>query len=708
LVKYLKLVYPHIETINILFRLWSIVYKLKKIELPPRGIETLFGVHDQNIKYLESLLDVRVDARGQELSIDGDPKDVATVERILEDFSELFTEGKQFTDKELREAFAQIAEDRAYSLRDYFTKARFNPTGKKQVSPKSANQRRYIETIQNNDIVFGVGPAGTGKTYLAVAMAVQALMQKQVSRIVLARPAVEAGEKLGFLPGDLQDKVDPYLRPLYDALFDLIDAERVTKFLEKRIIEVAPLAFMRGRAQPLDSKILTPTGWHSMGSLQVGDLVIGSDGEPIEVLGVFPQGKKEIYRVTMTDGASTLACAEHLWSVRTASDKRRNRPSRVLETQEMKDNLRVFHQYRYELPLLSAPVEFPKQYIPLDPYVLGLLLGDGCITGSTSPSFCTPDTELVTSLKLGLSNMDISIRNKSSIDYTITNPLAGKGGHYSQMVRNPLTEVLRELKLSGTRSATKFIPKEYLYNSSEVRIGILQGLLDTDGGPVTQTGRTCRIQYTTTSEQLKDDMLFLVRSLGGVAYWRRRKAEGRTPGFARGREIGYNNDAFSLNIRLPKNIEPFRLKRKAYIYNQHGGGRPTRFIKKIELVGEEETRCISVDAPDSLYVTDDFILTHNTLADAFIILDEAQNTTSEQMKMFLTRIGFGSKAVVTGDVTQIDLPQGKRSGLIEAERILSKIEGIEFVYFNEKDVVRHKLVQMIIRAYEEQTSKSNI
>ena len=313
---------------------------MKKIELPPRGIETLFGVHDQNIKYLESLLDVRVDARGQDLTIDGDPKDVATVERILEDFTALFTEGKTFTDRELREAFAQIAEDRAYSLRDYFTKARFNPSGKKQVAPKSANQRRYIEAIQSNDIVFGIGPAGTGKSYLAVAMAVQALMQKQVSRIVLARPAVEAGERLGFLPGDLQEKVDPYLRPLYDALFDLIDAERVTKFLEKRIIEVAPLAFMRGR----------------------------------------------------------------------------------------------------------------------------------------------------------------------------------------------------------------------------------------------------------------------------------------------------------------------------------------------------------------------------TLADAFIILDEAQNTTSEQMKMFLTRIGFGSKAVITGDVTQIDLPTGKRSGLVEAERVLSKVEGIEFVYFTDKDVVRHRLVQQIIKAYESQSA----
>jgi phosphate starvation-inducible PhoH-like protein len=681
---------------------------LKKIELPPRGIETLFGVHDQNIKHLESLLDVRVNARGQDLTVDGDPKDVATVEKILEDFAALFAEGKSFTDKELREAFAQIAEDRAYSLRDYFTKARFNPSGKKQVAPKSATQRRYIEAIQERDCVFGIGPAGTGKTYLAVAMAVQALVQKQVSRIVLARPAVEAGERLGFLPGDLQEKVDPYLRPLYDALFDLMDSERVTKLLEKRVIEVAPLAFMRGRAQPLHSHILTPNGWRTMGSLRVGDFVIGSDGQPVEVIGVFPQGEKLVYRVTMTDGASTLACAEHLWAVRTASDKRRNKDLRVLQTQEMMSNLRCFHQYRYELPLLSAPVEFPYQDVPIEPYSLGLLLGDGCTSDKTSPSFATTDAELVTSLQSGLAGMNLRFNRKSTIDYVISNPLAGKGGNKFEVIRNPLRQALRGLELAGTLSSTKFIPESYLYNSVEVRTALLQGLLDTDGGPVRQVGRTCRIQYTTTSERLKDDVLFLVRSLGGVASWRRRRAEGRKPGFANGREVPYRHDAFIMDIRLPKGVEPFRLARKAKMYRENGGGRPMRFIKNIEPVGSQETQCISVAASDSLYVTDDFILTHNTLSDAFIILDEAQNTTGEQMKMFLTRIGFGSKAVITGDVTQIDLPTGKRSGLVEAERVLAKVEDIEFIYFTERDVVRHRLVQLIVRAYEEHTSKSNL
>ncbi|MEN3331083.1 MAG: phosphate starvation-inducible protein PhoH [Blastocatellia bacterium] len=676
---------------------------LKKLSLPEDAIRALYGPYDENIKHLESLIPVRINLRGNELIIEGEEEDVAVVERILEDYAALFDEGRRMSNDDLKSAFKQIAEDRASTLRDYFVKARLNPSGKKQVVARSATQRRYLEAIDKYDAVFGIGVAGTGKTFLAVAKAIEALFQKRVNRIILARPAVEAGEKLGFLPGDLQDKVDPYLRPLYDALFDLVDYERVTKLLEKRVIEIAPLAFMRGRAQPLNSLLMTPNGWREMGEIKVGDLVIGSDGQPTEVLGVFPQGKKPVYRLTMTDGASAVACAEHLWQVKTMEDKRRNRSPRVLQTQEMFDNLRRHHQYRYELPLLSAPVEWEYRSVPVEPYALGLMLGDGGISGKTSPSFATADAELVSSLSLSFSGMSLQIRRKSEIDYVLVNPLAGKGGNKFEPIRNPLTQALRELSLEGTYSSTKFIPEIYLYNSAEIRIALLQGLLDTDGGPVTPEGRTCRIQYATTSERLKDDVVFLVRSLGGVAHWRRREAEGRKPGFARGREIPYRNDAFVLDIRLPKQLQPFRLKRKADIYEQSGGGRPMRFIKNVELIGEQETQCISVAATDSLYVTDDFILTHNTLADAFIILDEAQNTTSEQMKMFLTRIGFGSKAVITGDVTQIDLPAGRRSGLVEAQRVLKDINGIEFIHFTDKDVVRHHLVQMIVQAYDRHT-----
>ena len=176
---------------------------------------------------------------------------------------------------------------------------------------------------------------------------------------------------------------------------------------------------------------------------------------------------------------------------------------------------------------------------------------------------------------------------------------------------------------------------------------------------------------------------------------------GRKPGCARGREVRHNSDAYVLDIRLPESIQPFRLSRKLEKYQQTGGGHRARYIDRIERVGEHEAVCIRVDAPDSLYVTDDFIVTHNTLNDAFVILDEAQNCTSEQMKMFLTRLGFDSKTVITGDVTQSDLPAGKPSGLANARDILKGVEGIGFVEFTHSDIVRHELVQKILLAYEQ-------
>jgi phosphate starvation-inducible PhoH-like protein len=160
-----------------------------------------------------------------------------------------------------------------------------------------------------------------------------------------------------------------------------------------------------------------------------------------------------------------------------------------------------------------------------------------------------------------------------------------------------------------------------------------------------------------------------------------------------------------MDIRLPPEIAPFRLERKREIYDRTGGGRPMRFIASIEPAGETETVCIQVAAADSLYLTDDFLVTHNTLNDSFIILDEAQNTSPEQMKMFLTRLGFNSKMVVTGDITQIDLPPAQDSGLVVVAEILNEVEGIEFVRFSDEDVVRHKLVRRIVAAYDEHSQR---
>jgi phosphate starvation-inducible PhoH-like protein len=666
---------------------------MRRVAVPERGAEALYGTHDENLRFLEDNLKVRIKNSGAELLVEGSEQGQETVAQIFEQLSSLMKDGYSVGPGDVRLAANLLSQDEGVRLREYLMGVAVRG-GKKVVVPRSLNQRGYLEQIAAHDMVFGIGPAGTGKTYLAVAQAVSALLGKQVQRIVLARPAVEAGEKLGFLPGDLQDKVDPYLRPLYDALYDLLDYEKVSRLLERNAIEVAPIAFMRGRAQPLTSRVLTHAGWREIGALKVGDCVIGSNGRPTPVLGVYPQGEKQVFRVTATDGAQTLCCAEHLWPVKTPEDSRRGNPPRILETRDMMDRLRRAHQHRYELPMLSEPVHFPDREVPLDPYVLGLLLGDGCLTGKTTPTFATTDLELVESLGAGLGG-GVQVHHKASVDYVLRNALGRRGS-----MPNPVTVMLRDLGLCGTTSATKFVPQAYLYNTPAVRHAVLQGLLDTDGGPVIQDGRTCRVQYTTNSPELREAVVFLVRSLGGVAYCRMRTVESKRPGFVNGREVAHRADSFTIDIRLPPDLPPFRLSRKANLYAEDGGGRPMRFIESIEPAGVAETCCIRVGAQDSLYVTDDFLLTHNTLNDAFVIIDEAQNTTTEQMKMVLTRIGFGSKVVITGDITQIDLPQGRTSGLVEAISVLSGVKGISFVYFDEKDVVRHRLVQAVIKAYE--------
>ncbi|ATE52926.1 phosphate starvation-inducible protein PhoH [Actinosynnema pretiosum] len=666
-----------------------------KFSVPDGAVLALLGSRDENLRAAEELLDADVHVRGNEITLTGEPADVAFAERVFTELVTLASRGQQLGSDAVRRTVAMLSAGTSESPAEVLSLDIISRRGR-TIRPKTLNQKHYVDAIDKNTIVFGLGPAGTGKTYLAMAKAVQALQAKQVTRIILTRPAVEAGERLGYLPGTLYDKIDPYLRPLYDALHDMVEPDSIPRLMQAGTIEVAPLAYMRGRAQPVSTKVLTPEGFRPIGELRVGDLVVGSDGEPTPVLGVYPQGEKDMYRVTAQDGSSVLACGEHLWTVRTASDRRRDKPWRVLETREMIGNLRAAHARRYELPVLTGPVRLPEQPVPMDPYALGLLIGDGCLTGATTPAFATGDPELAVALEAALPG--VQVRWKSRGDYTL-NRVKSPGDVVT--LENPVTAVLRQLDLLGTRSHTKFVPAVYLANDAEVRLALLQGLLDSDGGPVGQLGRTCRIQYTTTSPRLRDDVVELVRSLGGVAYSHVRPAAGRKPGLAAGRPVHHRHDAHILDIRLPEGVEPFRLARKREKYRAAGGGgRPMRFIDSIEPEGRAEAVCIQVAAEDSLYVTEGHLLTHNTLNDAFIILDEAQNTTPEQMKMFLTRLGFGSKVVVTGDTTQVDLPGGQRSGLRVVRDILDGVEDVHFSVLTSGDVVRHKLVADIVDAYE--------
>jgi phosphate starvation-inducible PhoH-like protein len=510
----------------------------------------LLGQRDELLRLVEDAFpDATVLVRGNEITVAGDGADLAA--RTLEELVRLLQAGQRLETGAVRRAIDMVKADERPS--EVLSAEILRASGGRVIRPKSSGQKNYVDAIRRNVITFGIGPAGTGKSWLAVACAVQALQDKLVDRIILTRPAVEAGERLGFLPGDLMAKVDPYLRPLYDALHDMVGTDGAAKLLERGEVEVAPLAFMRGRAQPVDRRVLTPWGWRPIGNLEVGDLVVASDGKPTLVLGVYPQGRRPVFEVRTQDGATTQACAEHLWFVKNIG--------RVLRTDEMAVRLR---DERLELPLISAPVEFAPQ-----PVHARAFIHHACADPHA----------------IGMNAREMDQR---------TSVLLGSVGERRRMLA--------------------------------------------------------------ASPQLDDDVVFLVRSLGGIVQ---------------------GND-----VRLPGGVEE-----------------PRRFVESIEPAGEAETVCIQVAAADSLYVTDDFLVTHNTLNSSFIICDEAQNTTPEQMKMFLTRIGFGSRAVVTGDVTQVDV-QGSRSGLLGLESVLSGIDGLEWVRLSSRDVVRHRIVQDIVDAYE--------
>jgi phosphate starvation-inducible PhoH-like protein len=219
---------------------------MRKIEVAEKVLKDLAGTKDSHLKFLESHFQVEIAARGREIQVKGEPASEAMVADFIQQLSDFLSQGHSISDGDLALA-ARVMQEEGSARLDRLLPGQVRPSTKKSVSPRSPNQRRYLDAIRSLDMVFGIGPAGTGKTYLAVAMALAFLKDRSVERIILARPAVEAGEKLGFLPGDIAQKVEPYLRPLYDAIFDFQVKEDADRLIERGTIEIAPLAFMRGR-----------------------------------------------------------------------------------------------------------------------------------------------------------------------------------------------------------------------------------------------------------------------------------------------------------------------------------------------------------------------------------------------------------------------------------------------------------------------------
>lgn len=355
----------------------------------------------------------------------------------------------------------------------------------------------------------------------------------------------------------------------------------------------------RGRSQPLDAKVLTPNGWKRMGDIKLYDLVIGSDGKPTVVTGVFPQGELPVYRVTCSDGSSTECSADHLWSVKVHRRANEDVRSEVLTTQQMIDGGLRGHKdiWKYELPRVKPVVGY-SDTLPLDPYVLGALLGDGGMT--TGRVYLTSmDMDIVNRVQYGLpAGHTMSARTTSGKATTYNIVGGGRGG------KNKVCRALTTLGLMGHSGYTKFIPECYLTASPHARLEILRGLMDTDGW-VTRTGE---VGISSISQQLAEGVRYLVRSLGGHASCRLKPVAVNSFD-----KIKHRHPSWCVRITLPKGMTPFHLARKADIYDNLAKNAPYCKVRAIELAGVKPCQCISVAAEDSLYVTDDFIVTHNTI-----------------------------------------------------------------------------------------------
>jgi phosphate starvation-inducible PhoH-like protein len=581
----------------------------------------------------------------------------------------------------------------------------------------------------------------THNSHLAMAFAIEEILNRTRQKIYLTRPVVEAGENLGFLPGP----------------------------------------------QPLDAKILTPTGWTTMGSIKVGDYVIGRDGKQTKVLGVFPKGKKMVYRFTTTDNTATECCEDHLWLTQTFEDKKRKRNGSVKSTKDIISSLLTNKgKINHFIPRNEA-VEFKKTVLPLAPYVLGTLLGDGYLGNAIS--LASVDKEIMNRVNEEVKSINCFLTHmKNSISYNFRSQLTNNKTAKKVLVNsqefnsvsvaskelninlgtlknrcnkglvvnnvkyeflplenrwmNPVKNIIENLGLLGCKATTKFIPEIYKYASIDDRIALLRGLMDTDGSVNKRNGEA---SFTTVSHQLAKDVVELVQSLGGRALIRERNRVGKVTTI-KGHKATCRNKVYEFTISLPSNINPFYISRKAKYFSckyMHQVG-----IKSIDSVCEKEVQCILVENNEHLYITDQYIVTHNTLEekinpymmplwdvinkicgptheanrtrdivnksyevapiaylrgrtldDAVAILDEAQNCTKAQLKLFLTRMGENSKLIITGDPKQSDLGNGV-TDLIDVVKRLEPVAGVGVVYFNEQCIVRHPLVGEIIKRLE--------
>ena len=527
-----------------------------------------------------------------------------------------------------------------------------------------------------------------------------------------------------------------------------------------------------GKAQPLDSIVYCPDGPVKMGEIKVGDRVCTPDGKSAKVLAVYPQGEKDIYRINFADGASIECCKEHLWRISERSSKDRL-SKKIVDTQYIIDNLKTKYDERNIYIELSNVVGFAQKELLIDPYVLGVLIGDGSICNA---NVCVSsfDEEILNAVSVDLTEGYSLKKSHRDCDYRIVKTTLHKlNGSQS----NTYKDSLRLYDLWGKKSHEKFIPEDYLYSSEDQRWSILQGLMDTDGYVSKTSGQA---NFCTSSEMLAKDVKTLVDSLGGLC-----TISEKHPTYTYLGEKKNGRKAYICCLNLPDCSKAFRLNHKKNISIPKTRYSPKkRIVVSVECVGRKEAQCILIDSKDHLYLTDGFVVTHNThcavgwgvqellkgnferlvftrpyveageklgylpgnfdhkfapfvmplyevvseylgqddlknlieekkiivyplaymrgitFKRSYVVADEVQNSTIQQMRMMLTRVGEGTKIVCTGDVEQSDLG-AKLNGLADAITRLQNIKGLEFVELGYESCVREKIVTDIDQRYKD-------
>lgn len=420
-----------------------------------------------------------------------------------------------------------------------------------------------------------------------------------------------------------------------------------------------------GRSLLNSEVLITPNGLKMMGEVKVGDSVIGANGQPVKVVGVYPQGVIPYVKISFSDGTKSLCSWDHLWATWTNADRLEGLSYSIKSTKEIADNL--FDQAgnpNHEIPLLRDFAKFESQKVNVDPYTLGVLL-------ASCSNFYNAK---ISSVKHSV------VKNCLKSSDEISFSCLQDGGY--KLFLGDVEKHLDDLNLLETTLSQRFIPASYKINSESTRLELLRGIMDARGVAGTE------LSVGFKSEQLSEDVLFLIRSLGGYG---KRKAVVKKEG---------SLEVIEYQVNFSIELNPFKIKSKSKQFKRTESVFPRKMIVGIEPVGEGLCTCITVDNVDHLFATNDFILTHNTFNDAVCIFDEAQNATKTQLKLFLTRFGQNSKVIITGDPKQSDLRSSDQS-LMNVVQSLEDLPGIGVIYFDAEAIVRHPLIASIIERLED-------